>query len=69
MPQIVSWKTTPEQAHTAIEQAIVLLDAHDLTADERANLLPVLVGLLADKPIGMTPDAPPIALPNFAGKH
>ena len=48
MPQIVSWQPTPEQAHDHITQALVLLDAHELTAEERANLLPVIVNLLAD---------------------
>ncbi len=70
MPQIVSWQTTPEQAHDHIAQALVLLDAHELTADERAALLPVLVGLLASKPVGMQPDAPAIALPDLrAARH
>ena len=66
MPQVISWQTTPEQAHDHIAQALVLLDAHELTADERARLLPVLVELLASKPVGMQADAPPIALPNRA---
>jgi hypothetical protein len=67
MPNIIHWQTTPEQAHDHIAQALVLLDEHELTADERANLLPVIVGLLALKPVGIVPDAPPIALPHLAG--
>jgi hypothetical protein len=69
MPNVISWKTTPEQAHDHIAQALVLLDAHELTAGEREHLLPKLVELLADKPIGMQPDAPPIALPGLNARH
>jgi hypothetical protein len=69
MPQVISWQTTPEQAHDHIAQALALLDAHELTPGERERLLPVLVELLASKPVGMTPDAPPIALPGLNARH
>ena len=70
MPQVISWQTTPEQAHDHIAQALVLLDAHELTADERANLLPVIVNLLATKPVGIAPDGPSISLPDLMkGRH
>ena len=69
MPQVISWQTTPEQAHDHIAQALVLLDAHELTPDERARLLPVLVELLASKPVGIAPDGPQIALPSLGARH
>jgi hypothetical protein len=67
MPQLIQWQTTPEQANGHIEQALVLLDMHELTPDERARLLPVLVELLALKPVGIAPDGPQIALPDLMG--
>ncbi len=42
---------SPEQVNGYIEQAVVLLDAHELTADERARLLPQVVNLLSGKNI------------------
>jgi len=42
---------SPEQVNGYIEQAIVLLDEHELTTDERARLLPQLVNLLSGKNI------------------
>ena len=42
---------TPEQVHGYIEQALVLLDEHELTPDERARLLPVTVTLLSAKQV------------------
>ena len=42
---------SPEQVNGYIAQALVLLDAHDLTADERAHLLPQVVNLLSGKNI------------------
>ncbi len=69
MPQIISWQTTPEQAHDHITQALVLLDAHELTADERARLLPVIVELLASKPVGIAPDSPIALPPGLNARH
>jgi hypothetical protein len=42
---------SPEQVHGYITQALVLLDAHELTPDERARLLPVVVDKLSNKNI------------------
>jgi hypothetical protein len=42
---------SPEQVNGYIEQALVLLDEHSLTADERARLLPVVVDKLSNKNI------------------
>jgi hypothetical protein len=42
---------SPEQVHGYIEQALVLLATHELTPEERANLLPVVVQLLSAKQI------------------
>ncbi len=63
MPQVISFHSEPKQVNGYIEQALVLLDAHELTTDERARLLPTVVELLAEKPIGMQPDVP---LPRLA---
>ena len=49
---------TPEQVHGYIEQALVLLDAHELTLDERARLLPQVVNLLSGKNITYEQIAP-----------
>ena len=58
---------TPEQVNGYIEQALVLLEAHELTADERANLLPVVVTQLASKQIFYEQVAPMgLALPGNA---
>ena len=40
---------SPEQVNGYIEEALVLLNAHELTPDERAHLLPQLVNLLSGK--------------------
>ena len=42
---------SPEQVNGYIEQALVLLKAHELTPDERAHLLPQIVNLLSGKNI------------------
>jgi hypothetical protein len=58
---------SPQQVNGYIEQAIVLLDAHTLTPDERAQLLPQIVNLLAAKQIIYGEFAPSgIALPQNA---
>jgi hypothetical protein len=60
---------TPEQVNDHIEQAIVLLDAHELTADERAQLLPHVFVMLGGKQIVMEQIGPMsgLALPPNAG--
>ena len=62
MPQIIQFHSPPEHVAACIEQATVLLDAHELTADERVALYPHVFGALLDKPIGMQPDGPTLDL-------
>jgi hypothetical protein len=58
---------TPEQVHDHIAQALVILDAFELTADERAQLLPHVFVMLGGKQIVMAQFAPGgIALPQGA---
>jgi hypothetical protein len=57
---------SPEQVNGYIAQALVLLDEHELTADERANLLPHVVNLLAIKQIFYEQVVPTMALPGNA---
>ena len=40
-----------EQVNGYIEQALVLLDEHELTPQERASVLPVVVTLLSAKQV------------------
>ena len=58
---------TPEQVHGHIAQALVLLDDFELTADERAHLLPHVVTILSGKQIVQMEFAPGgLALPHGA---
>lgn len=66
MPQVATWKVTPEQLKGHIDEALELLAAHELTPDERARLLPVLVDQLSEKPLQL-PDAPPLPAAILAG--
>src|SRR5438552_16766169 len=52
-----------EQVNGYIEQALVLLDEHELTPQERASVLPVVVTLLSAKQVGFEQAMP---LPNPA---
>jgi hypothetical protein len=54
---------TPEHVNGYIEQALVLLDAHELSQMERAWLLPTIVTLLSAKQIFYEQIG---ALPNLA---
>jgi hypothetical protein len=58
---------TADQVHHYIEQALVLLDEHELTPNERAYLLPVAVTLLSAKQVFYEQVAPMgLALPGNA---
>lgn len=58
MPQVIQYHNTPEQLETALGQAIDLLGKYELDSDTYAALLPKVVELLAEKAVGLIPDAP-----------
>jgi hypothetical protein len=70
MPQVISYKSTREQVQQALVLTLELADGAQLEGEDRAVLLPVMLGLLVDKPIGMQPDGPALDLGALTrGRH